>query len=91
VFLHIPHKIRLERLISREIVRYGPKESWSKKISNDSKNFIEWASMYDDPEFDGRNITLHKEYISRLKCPTITIEGDTTIEERMEILAENIE
>lgn len=83
VFLHIPHLIRLERLKKREIERYGPKQEWSDKIEADSIKFLEWASMYDNPEFLGRNISLHKEYIQLLECPTIIIEGDTSIEERM--------
>ena len=61
---------------------------WSDKIKADFKNFLEWVSMYDNPEFLGRNSTVHKKYIKLLECPILIIEGDTSIEERIQRITE---
>lgn len=44
--------------------------------------------MYDNPEFLGRNSTVHKKYIKLLECPILIIEGDTSIEERIQRITE---
>lgn len=84
VFLHIPPEVRMQRLMDREIERYGILLQTDAEIQLKSKAFLDWAQQYDDPNFDGRSITVHKNWIKKLKCPVIQIEGDTTIEERVQ-------
>ncbi|WP_074408098.1 MULTISPECIES: AAA family ATPase [Aquimarina] len=83
VFLYIPPEVRIQRLINREVARYGVLLQTDAEIQSKSKAFLDWAKQYDDPTFDGRSLTVHKNWIKRLKCPVIQIEGDTTIEERI--------
>lgn len=91
VFLIIPQEIRIKRLKLREIERYGAKIDWDSKTKEISDDFIEWAKQYDDPSFEGRGVTQHKRFIEDLKCPTITIYGDTSTDERIKMILKRID
>lgn len=83
VFLYVPPQIRMERLMYREIERYGKLLQTDETTMDHSKAFLAWARQYDDPNFEGRSITQHHEWIKKLRCPVLSIEGDTTVEERV--------
>lgn len=90
VFLKLPPKIRLERLKNREIERYGTQLETDKKIAQQSKDFLAWAEKYDNPAFNGRSISQHRNWINLLDCPILEITEDLTNEERMEIVFEKL-
>jgi len=76
IFLYVPKEIRMKRLNDREIKRYG------KDIlaPNDSRykvhqGFIKWAELYDTGGLDMRSKAMHQEWISKLDCPIIRLEG----------------
>lgn len=83
VFLLIPPKIRMKRLEKRESKRYGKLLKTDKTTILNSKTFMEWAAKYDDPDFDGRSITQHSNWIKLLKCPVVRIERDYSTEEQI--------
>lgn len=91
VFLHVPADIRMKRLREREFERYGAKLYHDKIIQKNSDSFLEWASKYDDPLFDGRNITLHQNWIKELVFPVLKIEGDTSVTDRVRIISKKLE
>lgn len=86
VFLYLPAEIRLVRLKNRELERYGTDIYDNPERNLLFKDFISWAAKYDDPNFNGRNIKLHEDWIDTVKCPVIQIKGDSTIEERLKII-----
>lgn len=76
VFLWVPAAIRLERLRRRETDRLG-------SIDED---FVEWASRYDDPSFDGRSRARHEGWLGERTCAVLRIEGDVTPEASIDLV-----
>jgi len=48
IFLWIPQNVRLERLQQREFQRYGNQILVGGSKHDQSKAFLEWASLYDE-------------------------------------------
>lgn len=91
IFLYVPANIRLERFVQREIQRYGIKRiSPGGDLYENHKAFLEWAAAYDDGGMEMRSLALHNEWLKRLKCPVVRIEGDYSIDERVKIAMEKI-
>ncbi|RFZ84968.1 adenylate kinase [Mucilaginibacter terrenus] len=90
VFLYIPADIRIKRLIAREEERYGD------AIYNDPvraklfRDFVDWAAEYDNPDFSGRNVKAHRDWLTVASGRKIEISGDTTINERIDMVVQEI-
>lgn len=90
IFLYVPIEIRLARLKKREIERYGTAIHDDPERNLLFREFISWASKYDDRDFTGRNIKLHEDWIESVKCPVLQIRGDTTVAERIKIIQKTL-
>lgn len=90
VFLYIPHNIRMQRLHTREVERYDDKIFTDPYRAAQYKQFTAWASGYDDNSTNGRNLSVHQQWLSKVNCPVLKIEGDTSVEERMARVIEKI-
>ncbi|MEM9916676.1 MAG: hypothetical protein AAF990_01195 [Bacteroidota bacterium] len=90
VFLWIPPALRMKRLAAREHERYGDRLQTDEQIQANSKDFLDWARQYDDPSFDGKSITQHENWMKRLHCPVLRLEGDLSVEERVQQVREKI-
>lgn len=86
IFLWIPQNIRLERLQQREFQRYGNEILASGNKYDQSKSFLEWASLYDNAGMEVRSKTLHEHWMEDLSCPILRIEGDYSVEEKVNIV-----
>ncbi|MBO9615122.1 MAG: adenylate kinase [Dyadobacter sp.] len=83
VFLYVPKEIRMQRLVNREIERYGNIIYTDPERSRLFREFYDWASKYDDRDFSGRNIEVHEEWLMKVKSRVVEIRGDTTVAERV--------
>ena len=90
VFLYIPREIRMQRLREREIVRYGDSIFTDHEQASKYQAFTEWAYGYDDNTTSGRNLKAHESWLEQLICPVIRINGDTTIQERTDIIINHL-
>ncbi|TQR19444.1 hypothetical protein [Psychrobacillus vulpis] len=88
IFLWIPENIRLERLQQREFERYGDEILADGSKHEQYKKFIEWASLYDSAGMEVRSKILHENWMDDLTCPVLRIEGNYTVQERVEITLE---
>ncbi|MFZ5353126.1 MAG: AAA family ATPase [Bacillota bacterium] len=88
VFLYLPKEIRLQRLLEREKQRYGADIDQYGIRELLHKDFYEWASQYDEAGTNMRSKALHEQWLSKLPCPVLRIEGDKSIEERLGIVLE---
>ena len=88
IFLWIPKDIRLERLQQREFQRYGNEILAGGSKQEQYEQFMEWASLYDHAGMEVRSKTLHESWMEDLNCPVLRIEGDYTVQERVEITLE---
>ncbi|SET71289.1 Adenylate kinase [Oceanobacillus limi] len=86
IFLWIPQDIRIERLQQREIQRYGNEILVGGSKYEQSKTFLEWASLYDSAGLDVRSKSLHEHWMADLSCPILKIEGDYSVNERVDIV-----
>ncbi|SFA46620.1 Adenylate kinase [Pedobacter suwonensis] len=90
VFLYLPKEIRMERLVQREIERYGNAIYDDPQRQQLFLDFIEWASQYENRSFTGRNIGIHESWLESLNCHVIKIVGDTTVAERLRRILEAV-
>ena len=73
VFLYLETEIRLKRLKKREL----------KKLGTIDDEFMAWASEYDNPKFAGINFIKHQNWLSEQECRILKIEGNLSIQERL--------
>lgn len=80
VFLHTPTTIRLQRLDQREAARHGARILPGGDMHDAHMAFRDWASRYDDPEFDGRNFAQHQKWLIRQSAPVLRLNGENSAE-----------
>jgi len=84
IFLWIPQELRLERLRAREYERYGEEVLPGGSMYEAGQTFLEWAALYDHAGVEVRSKVLHEEWMQALGCPVLRLEGDLSVEERVE-------
>jgi adenylate kinase family enzyme len=72
IFITTPTRIRLERLRSREALRYGVQ---SKEQIEQTEAFLEWAGAYDAGDETMRSFACHAKWIKKIKAPVINLDG----------------
>jgi adenylate kinase family enzyme len=91
VFLWLPSDIRMHRLMLRELERYGPDivNPGSSRYQHHTA-FLEWAAAYDSGSLDMQSRASHERWISTLPYSVIRIEGDTTVQERLQRMRDEV-
>ncbi|WP_299439536.1 AAA family ATPase [uncultured Aquimarina sp.] len=82
IFMILDNKKRMDRLYKREKERYGEKLFSDKKTQQISKAFLEWANQYENPNFDGRSLKIHYNWIKLLHCKVLRIDGETALNDK---------
>ena len=90
IFIQLENTERMIRLKAREIDRFGEKLITDKNVQRNSKAFLEWANQYEHPNFNGRSLKTHKNYIELLNCRTLTIDGKMELNEKAEMILNEI-
>lgn len=90
IFLWIPKEIRMSRIMKREEERYGNEIKPEGNRYKQFEEFYNWAERYDEAGLEMRSKMLHEDWLSRLKCPVIRIEGDISTDERIEIIIQEL-
>lgn len=90
VFVETPTDIRLERLRAREQCRFGERLLASGDMHSHHTAFMAWAASYDDDSIDIRSRKMHEEWLHRLACPVVRIDGSRPIDTNMEALSGTI-
>jgi adenylate kinase family enzyme len=86
VFLYIPRDVRIARLEKREFERYGDLIYTDPERIKLRENFLAWAGGYDDNTTKGRTLQVHQDWIKGRTEPILIIDGDTTVEERIQTI-----
>ena len=84
IFLLIPTAIRLTRLRDRERQRYGA-EALAPGGSMHATHtaFLTWAAAYDEGDKAMRSRQHHEQWLARLSCPCLRLEGPLTTAEQL--------
>jgi len=91
IFLWISPEIRIKRLKKREFERYGNVIYTEPERIKQFKNFITWASDYDDSKgIASRNLKAHENWLTTIESPILKISGDLTTNQRIELILEKI-
>lgn len=90
VFIFLKASTRMNRLKFREIERYGEQLLTDKKMQQASNDFLEWASQYDDPNFEGRSLKIHNEWIESLNIKVLRIDGDMSLNKKNKTVIDEI-
>jgi len=76
VFLYTPKEVRLKRLRDRETARFGADAvapgGWH---HDETEDFIEWASNYDDGDRVSRTLEKHQAWLAALTCSVLRLDG----------------
>lgn len=84
IFIYLNPKVRIDRLKKRELERYGDKLLTDEQVQRNSDEFIQWAKKYDDPNFTGRSLKVHNDWIKKLSCPVFRIDGEMDLNTKIE-------
>lgn len=80
VFVTLDPAQRLARLEAREARRYGARIREGGDLEHHHTGFMEWAKGYDLPAFTGRSIAAHEDFLARLACPVLRLDGGAETE-----------
>ena len=81
VFLHVPHEVRMARLMARERERYGAAIEPGGAMHAAHLEFLAWAQAYETPGFPGRSLERHRAWLAGLACPVVEIAGTPSLDE----------
>lgn len=86
VYLSLPKQIRMGRLVDREKERAGKEIEHNGSLYQKYCEFMDWAGKYDEAGLEVRSRALHALWMSKLPCEVLKIEGDKSVDERIEIV-----
>jgi adenylate kinase family enzyme len=84
VFMTLPSGARLARLRARERRRHGAAIGPGGALEERFRGFLDWAMGYDDSDFQGRSRRMHEDWLARLGCPVIRLDGGAPAPELVE-------
>jgi hypothetical protein len=90
VFLYVPTPVRIERLRIRERERFGSRIEEGGDMHDTHREFIDWASRYDDGDVEGKTLTRHKAYLSNQRCTVLEYQGINTVPDITEHVLQSI-
>ncbi len=90
VYLYVPKEIRMERLKIRELIRYGNRILPGQHLHEKHHEFLKWADQYDQGFMSGRNKHAHEEWMNKLACPILRIEGETSVDMSLNLVTEKL-
>jgi hypothetical protein len=76
----------LQRLKKREFERYGDVIYQEPDRIQAYQKYLEWATAYDTNSISGRTLQAHEEWLRKLTCPVLEIRGDTTVQQRIDLV-----
>jgi adenylate kinase family enzyme len=86
IYLNTPKDIRIKRLRDREVARYGARVQLGGDLYQDHENFIALAAAYDNGSMDIRSAQRHQEWLKRVECPVVELDGSLPCEENLKKL-----
>jgi hypothetical protein len=83
VYLWKPADIRRDRLTKREREHFGPAVDPGGSLNRQMETFLDWACEYDSGGMGMRSRMSEEEWMARLSCPVLRLEGDISVDEEV--------
>jgi adenylate kinase family enzyme len=84
IYVQTPRELRLQRLRARETTRFGADATAAGRWRHqETEEFIEWASHYEDGTREGRNFAKHQSWLAGLPCPVLRLDGSRPVEDNV--------
>jgi len=87
IYVKTPMELRLERLRAREFAEFGDRILPGGDMEQNHAEFIEWAAQYDDGGLEMRSAAMHAEWLQRITCPVVGVDGSLPVTENLTILS----
>lgn len=81
ILVETPQEVRIERLKQREYNHFGDRILSSGDMYENHIEFLEWAAKYDTAGIEQRSRVLHTEWLRKINCPIIIVDGTKPINE----------
>jgi adenylate kinase family enzyme len=89
VFVSAPQQVRIARLREREVERYGPDAIGpGGRLHEHHREFIDWATAYDDGGLDMRSRARHEEWLARIRCQVLRLDGTRAVTENTQAIVD---
>lgn len=89
IFLVVPTEVRLARLRERERRLWGAEALAPGGVMHAAHGaFLDWAAAYDEGDSAMRSRSHHEQWLTKLPCPCLRLEGALTTEEHLARLEE---
>lgn len=90
IFVDTPTEIRISRLIERESRKFGDRILAGGDMYVNHIEFIEWAKRYDTAGFEQRSKAVHTQWLERVNCPVVTVDGTAPLERTLQQLEADV-
>ncbi|MFD8416519.1 hypothetical protein ACFV2Q_33060 [Streptomyces sp. NPDC059650] len=80
VFLTIDPQVRMERLLRREVVRYGEHIESGGALETAHHDFMDWARGYEDTDVPARQ-SKDERWLAGLTCPVLRLDSARSLDE----------
>jgi adenylate kinase family enzyme len=80
VFLRLDPVTRMERLVSREIARYGARIEPGGDMADHHAEFLAWAAAYDTAGAEQRSLIAHERWLAVQKAPVLKLDCSMPIQ-----------
>ena len=90
IFIDLNSDERMRRLKQREVERYGIQLLNDEQIKRNSEDFLNWAKQYENPDFEGRSLRLHKKWMKLLDCDVMEVDGSMLLGDKVDRVIEKL-
>jgi adenylate kinase family enzyme len=90
VFLLVPTAERVRRVRLREIERYGAAVAPGGALHDKHVAFVAWVARYDAASATERSRALHEEWLAKMPCPVLRLDGVRPVEIAVAAIGETL-
>jgi len=83
ILVETPVRVRMERLKKREYEHFGERILPGGDMYEKHLEFLAWAARYDTAGTEQRSRALHDEWLRKVTCPVVCVEGTLPVEEML--------